>query len=125
MVRQNNNLEQWVKFFLNGVIETALRGKETFRSIIDLRQRYEQKIMTLGRKTKAGNSFLLQLFSEPIISAKKTAENLDIGFPAANRLISDFIQLGILKEITGYSRNRLFALSEYLDLFRKWSFQKN
>lgn len=119
MVRQNNNLEQWVKFFLNGVIETALKGKETFRDIIELRQRYEQKIMTLGKKTKTGNSFLLQLFSEPITSAKKTAKKLGIGFPAANRLVGDFARLGILKEITGYSRNRLFALSDYLDLFKR------
>lgn len=119
MARQSNNLEQWVKFFLNGVIETAQKGKEMFRSIIELRQRYEQKIMTLGKKTKTGNSFLLQLFSEPIISAKETAKKLEIGFAAANRLVNDFTRLGILKEITGYSRNRLFALSEYLDLFRR------
>lgn len=119
MVRQSNNLEQWVKFFLNGIIETAQKGKKTFQGIVALRQQYEQKIMTLGKKAKTGNKFLLRLFSEPIISAKGTAKKLEIGFAAANRLINDFVRLGMLKEMTGYSRNRLFALSEYLDLFKR------
>lgn len=119
MVRQTNNLEQWVKFFLNGIIETAQKGKETFQRIVALRQQYEQNIMTLGRKAKTGNKFLLLLFSEPIISTKETARKLEIGFATANRLINDFVRLGMLKEVTGYSRNRLFALNEYLDLFRR------
>lgn len=119
VVRETNNLEQWIKFFLNGVIETAQSGKETFRRIVELRQRYEEKIMKLGKRAETGRVLLLHLFSKPITNTKLTAKELNIGFSAANRLIASFIEMGILKEITGYSRNRLFVLYEYLDLFRR------
>lgn len=118
MVRQTDNLEQWVKFFLNGIIETAKSGKDTFIKIIELRQSYEQKIMTLGAKARTGQKLLLLLFSEPVINAKIAAKKLGISFPTANRLISDFVRLNMLEEITGYSRNRLFVLTEYLSLFK-------
>ncbi|WKZ17445.1 MAG: Fic family protein [Candidatus Jettenia sp. CY-1] len=118
MVRTSNNLEQWIKFFLMGVITTAKSGKETLEAIIKLRQQYEQKIVSLGSRTKHGQKLLLVLFSGPIITVKHVAQELNMTFPRVNRMIEDFQKLNILKEITGYSRNRMFALYEYLDLFR-------
>lgn len=119
MVRQTNNLEQWVKFFLNGVIETAKDGVETFKKIIILRKQYEEKILTLGSRAKKGEKLLLFMFSKPIISAKMVKKELLMSFNSANRLIKSFVDLGLLKEITGFSRNRLFVLKEYLNLFKK------
>ncbi|TLD42590.1 MAG: hypothetical protein JETT_1146 [Candidatus Jettenia ecosi] len=118
MVRASNDLEQWIKFFLMGVITTAKSGKETFEAIIKLRQQYEQRILSLGSRTKQGQKLLLVLFSDPIITVKHAAQELNMTFPRVNRMIEDFQKLNILKEITGYSRNRMFALYEYLDLFR-------
>lgn len=118
MVRASNNLEQWIRFFLMGVITTAKSGKETFEAIIKLRQQYEQKILSLGSRTKHGQKLLLVLFSHPIITVKQAARELKMTFPRVNRLIEDFHKLDIVKEITGYSRNRLFALYEYLNLFK-------
>lgn len=119
MVREKNNLEQWIKFFLNGIIDTSRDGIKTFKEIVKLRQSYEQKIMTLGKKAPNGQKLLLGLFSEPIVSAKRVSEIMEVGFDAGNRMVFDFVKLGILEEITGYSRNRFFALSDYLNLFRK------
>ena len=118
VVRASNNIEQWIKFFLTGVIATARDSKETLEKIILLRKQYEEKIMTLGRKAKLAREFLLVLFSTPTISINTTAERLHISFNAASRLVRDFKRLHILDEVTGLSRNRLFALSEYLMLFR-------
>lgn len=118
MVRQTNNLEQWVKFFLNGIITTAQNSKETLQKIVKLRARYEEKIMTLGSKAKTAQKFLLYLFSNPIVNTKIAVRELDVTFSTANRLIGDFVKLGMLNEITGYSRNRFFVLKEYLDLFK-------
>ena len=118
VVRASNDMEQWIRFFLTGVITTAKSGKETFEAIIKLRQQYEQKILSLGSRTKHGQKLLLVLFSHPIITVKQATQELNMTFPRVNRMIEDFQNLDILKEITGYSRNRLFALYEYLNLFK-------
>ena len=118
MVRASNNIEQWLKFFLTGVIDTAKNGKETLEKIIALRKQCEEKIMTLGRKAKLAREFLMVLFKWPTISINSAAKELDIGFAAASRLVQDFQKLHILDEITGYSRNRLFGFTEYVRLFK-------
>jgi Fic family protein len=119
MVRQSDNLEQWVKFFLNGVIATAKDSIATFKKIIQLRRGYEEKIMTLGARTRKAQKLLLYMFSRPIVSNKIVIRDLSLSFNTANRLIKAMVDLKLLKEITGFSRNRLFVLKEYLDLFRK------
>lgn len=118
VVRSSNDLDQWIKFFLSGVISAAKNGKETLEAIVNLRKRYEEKIITLGRKAKPAQKFLLFLFSHPVVSINQTAEFLNVGFAAGSRMIADFQRFGFLKEVTGLSRNRLFALSEYLSLFK-------
>ena len=117
-VRKSNDIEQWIKFFLSGTIATAKNGKETLEAIVRLRKQYEDKIMTLGRKAKIAQRLLLVLFSHPIISINQVSDSLDTGFAAASRLIADFQRLGLIKEVTGLSRNRFFALAEYLALFK-------
>jgi Fic family protein len=118
VVRSSHDLDQWIKFFLSGVIATARNGKETLETIVKLRKRYEEKIITLGRKARTAQKFLLFLFSRPVISINQAAEYLNVGYAAGSRIITDFQRFGFLKEVTGFSRNRLFALSDYLALFK-------
>lgn len=119
MVRVSDNLEQWIKFFLVGVAETAQNSKATFEKIIALRNRCESAIITLGRRAKIGQKLLRCLYSEPIMSAKLIGQRLNLTHPSVNQLLKDFQNIGILKEITGFKRNRLFVFKEYLDLFKK------
>lgn len=119
MVRQSSNLEQWIKFFLNGIIDTAKDGIKIFKDIVNLRQRYEEKIFTLGARAKNAQRLLLYMFSRPIVNNKIVEKELGISFNSANRLIKSLVDLDMLKEVTGHSRNRLFVLKEYLDLFKK------
>ena len=118
-VRKNDDLEQWILFFLEGVSETAKKSKKTFENIIILRGHFEEKISTLGRKTENGRKLLMYLFSNPMISIKEIEKVLDIQYVAANNLVQDFVGLGILKEKTGFSRNRIFMMNDYINLFRK------
>lgn len=118
VVRNSNDIEQWINFFLSGAIETAQSGTSTFEKIVKLRQSYERKILTLGRRVKIGNEVLLYLFSNPIVSAKTVAKKLNVTFATANRLFAKLEKLGVVKETTGFSRNRLFALEEYIKLFK-------
>lgn len=119
MVRVSDNLEQWIKFFLAGVAETARNGKATFENIIALRNRCESAMITFGRRAKTGQKLLRCLYSEPIMSAKLIGQRLNLTHPSVNQLLNDFQKIGILKEITGFKRNRLFVFKEYLDLFKK------
>jgi len=118
VVRTSNDLEHWIKFFLVGVMETSKKGKLTFEKIIKLRHVTEQKILTLGRKAKVGQQLLMFLFSNPGISVNQARTLVKLSsHQAANSLIKDFHRLGILKEITGHKRNRLFIFKPYLQLF--------
>ena len=119
LVRRTNDIEQWIKFFLSGVISTAKDGRETFEKIIKLKSGYERKIMNFGRQTKLGHNLLLYMFSKPILSIKQVKEQLNVAYNTANSLMGKFQKTGLVKEMTGCSRNRLFVLWEYLDLFKK------
>lgn len=117
-VRTLNNLTQWLKFFLEGVRETAVNSIDTFKAIIELRQKFEyQDILTLGKKTSMAQKFMHYLYSKPIIDSREISEHLSVNPSTANRLIDDLIKLGILKEVTGYKRNRIFIFDKYLQLF--------
>lgn len=118
MVRQTNNMEQWVRFFLNGVATTAKNGKETFEHIVVFRAEAEKKLMGLGRRAKLAHALLMHMFSQPIISVQQAKQKLDVSIPTANSLLADFQKLNLVREITGFSRNRMFSLEEYLGLFK-------
>jgi len=119
MVRKSDDLEQWIKFFLTGISETAKKGKATFEKIIILRQKSEQKTMSFGKRAKVSQELLKHLYSQPVMNIKQIMGKLDITSPSANTLVKQFRQAGILKELTGFKRNRLFVFDEYLKLFDK------
>jgi len=119
MVRQNNNLEQWIKFFLNGIIITSQDGVNTFKKIISLRSEYEEKIMNLGSRAKKARQLIFHMFSSPIMNNKMIIKDLNLSFNSSNRLMKSLVELKMLKELTGFTRNRLFVLKDYLELFKK------
>lgn len=119
VVRARNDIDHWLKFFLNGVVETSIRGKKTFESIIALRHRCEDKVVGLGKRAENGKHLLQKLYSQPVINVKNVMDFLEIQHPAANALVADFCRLKILEETTGFKRNRFFAFSEYMKLFKR------
>ena len=120
MVRESNDLEQWITFFLHGIVETAQHGIETFKAIIALRQEYDEKILSLGSRAGNAQKLLRFMYAEPITNVNRVVEKLNMNYPTTNRLLKSLTELGVLTETTGHSRNRLFVLEKYLNLFRSY-----
>jgi Fic family protein len=116
-VRTHNDLTQWFKFFLTGIIETAQKGVETLNGIMQLKQSIEKQIDTLGKRTADARILLDYLYKKPIISSAETGVLINKTPQTAYNLIADFEKLGILKEITGAQRNKLYSFEPYINLF--------
>ena len=118
VVRMTDDVERWIKFFLVAVAETAKQSCETLQKIIDLKAKNGQKILKLGKRAQSASKLLDTMYGSPIVDAKKAGEIVGISSTAINVLLSELVKLGILEEITGFSRNRLYQYSEYLGLFK-------
>ena len=117
-VRTKNDMSQWIKYFLEGVSQTAENSAQTLKKIIDLKTDLEKnKLLSLGKRTKTANEFLYFLFHNPVITSAVLQKEMKITAKTANSLIDAFIELNILKERTGYSRNRIFVFDKYVELF--------
>lgn len=117
--RDDGDWEGWLSFFIEGVDRTAREATSTVREILQLRERDRRSLDALGRKSGNALKLLDSLFSQPIVTVKTVEKILDVTQPTANSLVADLGEMGLLEEITGQRRNRVFAYSEYLDLFRK------
>lgn len=117
-VRDYGEWEQWIKFFLRGVAQVSLEATDTARSIVSLRERHRIAItLEFGRAAGSGLTILESLFQKPITTVSEVADMLKVTYAAANTLVQKLSDLGILKEITGQKRNRVFRYSPYVDLF--------
>lgn len=119
LVRTNNDLTHWIKFFLEAMIETANSGIKTFQDILTLKQEMDGLIIHFGKKAHNASKLVEFLYQRPIISISDIIEPLNISKPTANTLVKEFEAKGILKEITGYERNKMFVFERYLDIYSK------
>ena len=117
-VREKNDINQWFKFFLVGIIETSKRGIATFDSIMQLQKQNDIKIQGLGSRAANAQKITNYLYVRPIINAEKVSELSGVSKPSAYKLISSMEKIGILKEITGGQRGRTYVFENYLSLFR-------
>jgi len=117
-VRDKNDLSQWFKFFLVGVIETSKTGIATFDSILQLQKQVEIKLQTLGSRAANAQKITNYLYQRPSINAEKVSETAKISLPSAYKLIADLEKLEILKEITGGQRGRVYVFDRYIQLFQ-------
>lgn len=117
-VRTSNNLIQWIKFFLVAVIETSDKGTYTFREILKLKENIEGvKLLSLGKRINNAKRLINFLYRKPFINVRDVENLLKVTTKPANAIIQEFEKLGILIEVTGYKRNRLFLFKEYYKLF--------
>lgn len=115
--REKDGIEGWLAFFLQGITETSERAVDTARKIVKLREHGVNQIASLGRSAERSMKLYNYLFRTPMIRVKDVERVLAIKNPNALQLVSKFVNLGILRELTGHKRNRVFAFTDYIALF--------
>jgi Fic family protein len=117
-IRDFGEWEPWLKFFLTGIKEVSVEATETAKKIVDLRERHRATItQSFGRAAGNGLKLFETLFERPLINVNEIAQLLDITFAAANSIVQRFSEAGILQEMTGQQRYRVFRYSPYVNLF--------
>lgn len=120
LVRSKNDMTQWLKYFLTGMVDTAENAVATLSRVIALKNELEVYInQSFGRRSHSATILLQQLFHNPLLTIQRAKDVCQLSFKSANNLVTDFMNEGILKEMTGQSRNRMFVFERYLDLFMK------
>lgn len=118
-VRDGGAWEEWLIFFVRGVIEVSRQATDTARRILALREA-DRRIVTdnLGRAAGNGHRVLEHLYASPIVSVADMRRWIAASNPAANDLAARLAACGILREFTGHKRNRRFVYQRYIDLFQ-------
>lgn len=105
---------------MQGVIETAHNGIGTLKDILALKADCEEKrIYNMGKRVPSAKLLLDQLFQRPVVDAEAVATATHLSPVSVYKLIEDFVKLGILREMTGYKRNRIFVFDEYFTIFKQ------
>lgn len=117
-VRSENALEDWLIFFLDGVAETANKGVKTFDQVLQFQRQWTDEIRSWKAQSSAGLLLLDALFTNPVTNASRAATATKVSLPTVYKLLERFRTEGLLVEITGAKRNKLFLFQPYLNLFK-------
>jgi Fic family protein len=114
-VSQRGDWRSWIEFFLTVVAEQGHDAVRRSRALIDLRQHYRQ---ALRQESKAERLDVLidHLFEHAAVTIRRASELLAVTYPTAQRLIERLAALGVLKEVTGKRRNRIYLATEVIDI---------
>ncbi len=115
--REKDDIEGWLKFYLEGISITAEKAVSTARKIIKLKEVYAQKVASLGRSAERGMKLLNALYKKPLVTIKGVEKIAELKNPNALSLVLKLEKIGILKEITGRTRNRIYSYQDYINLF--------
>ncbi len=118
-VRTEGDWESWLEFFLEGVEQTATNAVETARRLVALFKENEKRVQTLGRAAAGTLRVFQALCERPIVSLNEVCRRARCSFPAASKGMERLIKQGIVREITGQRRNRVFAYQRYLAILNE------
>lgn len=120
-VRESNQMRQWLIFFLHGVRETAENSIQVFKDILALKEKIEREVLPhfTTRRQKNAQTLMQYLYRNPIANINMVAVLLDVKPNTASMLVNDFVKHGILSELTGKQRNRIFWFKDYVVAFNR------
>ncbi|HBA89944.1 MAG TPA: cell filamentation protein Fic [Geobacter sp.] len=119
MVRDNGDFEQWIAFFLKGVVVTADSAVDAAKQIMELQSRHRSLLWQKKISSPLAVGILEGLFYSPYVSVNDIARDFSISYQAASTLISQLEGAGILKEITGRKRDKRYIYADYLQILEE------
>lgn len=119
LVRETGDWEEWIQFFLKGVIEAANQAIETAQKILKLFAEDRKEIESMEKSSAYIFRLHNYLQKHPITDAMLVVKNCTMALPTANKSLKQLMELKIIKEVTGRSRNRIYAYSKYLDILNE------
>lgn len=113
-VRENGNWEAWLDFFLAGVAETANQAFEAATRIVDLFKEDRERIT--NESDRAGSTLRIHdLFQQnPFLTSNQLVQKTGLSAPTVNAALADLEKMGVVEEITGRKRGRVFSYQRYL-----------
>ena len=118
IARTRHDINQWFRFFLTGVIETARQGIVTSDRILQLQKSLDERMNGMGARAADAKKVIEGLYSHPVTNATRIRKTIEKSDVSAYKLISDLEKIGVLHEMTGAQRGRIYMFKEYVDLFR-------
>lgn len=118
-VRQSGNYEQWVSFFLEAVSAAAKDSMTTIEELRDLHEKNIERLPKTNRKNDNVRRVFDYIEQHPIIDIRKTSEALGVSYNTVSTAVNKLVQLGILKDTTNYSRNRVFVYEKYINIIKR------
>jgi len=112
-IRNAGDWEGWTKFFLQGVFRVSQAATRTARAILELRERHRELIADLPNAQR----LLDALFQQPLLSVRMAEQRLGCTYVTAAATVRRLEERGLLQEITGQQRNRLYRYDPYVRLF--------
>lgn len=117
-IRDRGDWEGWIGFFLEGVSAVSREAATTAASILRMREEYRSRITErMGRAAANGHRVMERLFDNPVVSVAIVRHWLELTPAGANQIVNRLEGIGVLREVTGYARNRRFVFDPYLRLF--------
>ena len=114
--RADGDWEAWIDFFLEGITLTAQDAVQTAQKLEGIFERDHARVQALGRRAGSALRVLEALKARPVLALPEVARLSGLSFPAAAAGMGSLEELGIVREITGKKRNRVFAHGDYVSL---------
>lgn len=117
--RVEGDWEAWLDFFLEGVAETASGAVETANRLRDMFETDARAVRTLGRGAPNAARIFDEFRRRPLTSISGLARRANVAFPTASRAVNALKRLGIVDEITGRQRDRVYAYRQYIEILNE------
>jgi Fic family protein len=118
-VREQGAWEAWLEFFLNGVAETANQAFDAAAKIVELFKADRERIKAASDRSGSALRVHELLQQHPFVTAGQLTKQTGLTMPTVNAALADLVRLGIVEEVTGRRRGRVFGYRHYLDLLNE------